>query len=103
MTLIIICTAAALDAANGLLRAKPFYATGDNISVPIVIETAAESDQPQFYGCNWEAFDAGHFGELKKLAKNVDGMYVYNGQSERGFDACLKRLRIKIKPSEVRL
>lgn len=101
MTLIIICTAPALDAVNALLRGAPMYATGDNVTVPIVVETAKDDHAPQLYGCNWEAFDPEHFTSLKKAAKDVPGMYVYDGGKEKGFDRLLKRLRIKRKESEL--
>lgn len=98
--LIIICTAEALKATNALLNGPPFNATGENVSVPIITELADMSTDPQLYGCNWEAFSDEHFSELKKLAKGIDGLYVYDGKKELGFDKLLKRLRIKRKQSE---
>lgn len=100
MTCVIISTAAALNQVNQLLR-DSLGATGDNVSVPIVVETAGKDEAPQLYGCNWEAFSDSDFLNLKKLAKDVQGMYVYDGAKEKGFDHLLKRLRIKRKESEL--
>ena len=100
MTIIIICTAEALDATNRLLNSDPWNATGDNVSVPVVIETADDTEAAQFYGCNWEAFSDEHFTELKKRAKDVQGLYVYDGKKEKGFDTLLKRLHIKRKQED---
>lgn len=97
MTLIIICSAGAVETVNRLLQGPPFNATGQNVSVPAVIKTAKETDATQFYSCNWECFSDEHFAELKKRAKGVPGLYVYDGKKEKGFDTLLKRLNIKRK------
>lgn len=96
MTLVIISTAPALNQVNQLLR-DALGATGDNVTVPIVVETADKDEAPQLYACNWEAFSDTDFLKLKKLAKDIPGMYVYDGKKEKDFDTLLKRLRIKRK------
>ena len=99
MTLIIICSAEALETVNQYLR-ETFGATGDNVSVPVVVETASNESAAQFYSCNWEGFSDEHFKRIAKDAKDIKGMYVYDGQKEKGHSTLLKRLRIKTKQSE---
>jgi hypothetical protein len=96
MTLIIICTPEAVETVNEYLRAT-FGAMGDNVSCPALVKTAKETDATQFYSCNWEGFDPEHFKRLKSDAKKIPGLYVYDGQKEKGHDNLLKRLNIKRK------
>ena len=100
MTLIIICTPEALETVNQYLR-DTFGATGDNVSVPALVETAKSDQAPQFYTCNWEGFDEDHFKRIAKDAKDIKGLYVYDGKKEKGHAALLKRLRIKTKSEEM--
>jgi hypothetical protein len=96
MTLIIICTPEALETVNQYLR-DTFGAMGDNVSVPALVKTAKETDATQFYSCNWEGFSDDHFRRIKADAKKIPGLYVYDGQKEKGHDNLLKRLNIKRK------
>jgi hypothetical protein len=88
-----------LSTVNEYFR-KTFGATGDNVSVPILVETETNDKAPQFYSTNWETFDPEHFKQVKKDAKGISGMYVYDGDKEKGFDKCLKRHKLKRKVTE---
>jgi len=96
MTLVIICASEALETVNQYLR-DTFGAMGDNVSCPALVETASNETVAQFYSCNWEGFDPEHFKRIKADAKNIPGLYVYDGQKEKGHDNLLRRLNIKRK------